>query len=167
MIFVHFKNWYENLLERERKIFLVGIAFVGILFIYAVCWNPLSTAVSDYQTEVHSQQQLLRYLQQATQTIQALRASGIHVNTTDDSISLFSMVEQTLATQQLSSFLKQVQQPKTNQVSLTFEKVPCDQLMQWMEMLVTSRGVQVMRLSADRLPVVGTANVTMVLEIKN
>lgn len=159
------RDWWENLLDRERRIVAVGSVIVGVLLIYALIWSPLSDAVADRKLQVESQRQLLIYLQQASAKISRLKASGISVDATVDSTGLLALVEQTLGSQQLNHYLKQVQQLQKNQIALTFEKVPFDKLMQWLQTLSTTHDIRVQNLSANRLAVIGTADVKMVLMV--
>lgn len=158
------KNWWGNLLDRERQLITIAGLVVGILFIYGVIWSPLSDAVQDRKTEVTTQEKLLHYLQHVSFTISRLKSEGIQVNAASNA-DLLSLAEQTLSQQELSSYLKQVQQPKQNQIALTFDNVPFDKLMQWLQTLTTSQGVRVTQLSAQRLPVIGTANVKITLSV--
>lgn len=161
---MNIRSWWESLLDRERQMISVGSAIVGLLIIYALIWSPLSDAVLDRKTQVESQRQLLIYLQHASVKIKQLKASGITVDAVvDNNAGLLALVEQTLGSLQLNSYLKQVQQPQQNQIALTFEKVPFDKLMQWLQMLSTMHGIHVQNLSATRLAVIGTADVQMVL----
>ncbi|MCX7120183.1 MAG: type II secretion system protein M [Gammaproteobacteria bacterium] len=155
------KTWFNNLLLREQKIVLTGGIIFFILFFYMALWNPLSTAVSNYKIKVRSEEQLLCYMQKALVRIQTLKASGAQIGTEQG--DLLTVAEQTLTAKNLSSFLKQVQQPQHNQIDLTFENVPFDQLMLWLQALSAQYGVRVVQLSAARLPIVGAANVTMLL----
>lgn len=157
------RAWWESLQDRERQMLSIGVIIVGVLMIYGLIWSPLSDAVLDRKTQVESQQQLLIYLQQASAKIERLKALGIAVDASVDNTGLLTLVEQTLGSQQLNSYLKQVQQPQQNQIALTFEKVPFDKLMQWLQILSTTRGIHVQNLSATRLMVIGTADVQMVL----
>ncbi|EKD91995.1 MAG: hypothetical protein ACD_29C00258G0002 [uncultured bacterium] len=72
-------------------------------------------------------------------------------------------IESTLATQQLSSFLNQVQQPQDNQAELTFENVPFDKLMQWLQTIWAANSISVVAFSATPQTVVGIGDVTMTL----
>ena len=152
-------------MDRERYMVAIGGVIVGVLLVYVLVWSPLSEAVFDRQTQVESQQQLLIYLQHASAKISQLKASGISVDAAIDNTGLLALVEQTLGSQQLNSYLKQVQQPQQNQIALTFEKVPFDKLMRWLQVLSTTQGVHVQNLSATRLMVIGTADVQMVLSV--
>ncbi len=159
---MNLKNWWENLLDRERQLITVCGVVVGILFIYGVIWSPLSDAVADRETEVSSQRQLLSYLKKSSVEIQQLKASGIQVNSVGQT-DLLSLAEQTISQQGFSDQLKQVKQLKPNQIALTFENVSFDKLVQWIQMLATTQGVRVDTFNATRLPVVGAANVQVTL----
>ena len=159
---MNMKQWWENLLERERQMLTVGGILGGILFVYVVIWSPLSDAVQDRKTEVTTQQQLLQYLQKTSATILQLKAEGVQATATENA-DILALTEQSLSQQGLSNFLKQVQQPQPNQVALTFEKIPFDKLMQWLQTITTTQGVRVNELNATKLPVIGTANVTLTL----
>jgi general secretion pathway protein M len=159
---VSFKSWWENLADRERHIVAIGCMVVGILFIYTAIWSPLSDAVVDRKIQVTTHRQLLRYLQHASQTISQLKTQGVVVDAKGN-IDLLSLAEQTLSQQDLSAYLKQVQQPQQNQIALTFENVPFDKLMQWLQMMTSQHGILISQLTATRLPIVGTANVQMTL----
>lgn len=160
---MNIQNWWDSLQDRERQMLSVGGIIGGILFVYAVLWNPLSDAVDNQKMALQSQQQLLHYIHRASATISQYKAMGITVETTSNSDGLLSLVEQTAASAQLSDHLKQVQQTAKNQLSLTLENVPFDSLLQWLQALSTSHGVRVSEFSATRLPTDGVANVKMVL----
>lgn len=160
---MNLKNWWENLLDRERKILSVSGGALAILLIYALIWSPLSGAVLDKEKEVSSQQQVLQYLRHVAETVQQIKSSGVNLQATVSG-DLLTAAEQTLSQQDLSSYLKQVQQQKQNQLSLTFEKVPFDELMQWLQTFSVTHAARITQLSATRLPVMGEANVKIVLE---
>ncbi|PIZ04675.1 MAG: hypothetical protein COY58_02675 [Gammaproteobacteria bacterium CG_4_10_14_0_8_um_filter_38_16] len=162
---MNIKSWWENLLDRERRILSIAGVLVGIFLIYAVIWSPLSNAVVDRKTQVQSQKALLQYMRQASTAIQNYRSSGMTAGTVTTSTNLLSVIEQTASTQDLSSFIKQVKQLKQNEIELTLEAVPFDKLMQWLQLLSTSHGISVTALSATRLPTVGTANATVTLSV--
>lgn len=161
---MNLKDRWDSLLERERKIVLLGGAAVAIIFFYMALWSPLSDAVADSKVSVHSKQSLLQFLKTSAQRIAQFKAEGVSV-TTAAHVELLTLVEQTLSTQQLSTYLKQVQQPKPTQIALTFQNVPFDKLMQWLQMLSTSHNVSVVQFSAVRSPTLGTAMVTVTLAV--
>ena len=159
----NFKQWWDNLHERERKIVLFGAIALIIVLVYLIIWSPLSDAVAQRKKAVHSQQALLHYLHGASVEIQTLKAQGISTSISPAQTDLLTLVEQSASSQQLSTYLKQVEQPQPNQISLTFDNVPFDNLLRWLEMLSTTHGVNVIQMNATRLGTPGLANVTMTL----
>src|SRR3989338_610275 len=159
---MNIKNRLENLADRERRIALVGGVLVAALIFYAVIWSPLSSAVDDSKKQLYTQRSLLLYLKKSSQKIQQLKASGVTVSVTSNA-DLLSVLEQSLSSQSLSSYLKQVNEPQQNQFALTFKAVPLDKLMEWLQMMSSTHGVTVKQLSATRLMTVGFADVQITL----
>jgi len=158
------REHWDNLADRERRAVSIGGVLVFILLVYLLLWLPLSDAVANNQMNVKTQRALLQYLQNANEKIQTLKAQGIQLNNTDSG-DLLTITEKTLSSQQLSLYLKQVQQPKQNQLTLTFQQVPFDKMMEWLSGLTNTQGVDVMQFSAEKLSDVGTANVMMTLSL--
>ena len=153
------KNWWESLLDRERRLLVICGVVLGIFIIYSVIWSPLFNSVEDLKIQIGAQQKVLHYLQRASTTISGLKAEGIQA--TQSGGDLLSLAEQTLSQQALSTYLKQVKQPQQNQITLIFQNVPFDKLMQWVQMMVTQHAVSVKQMTATRLSEVGAADVTI------
>lgn len=153
-------HWY-NLQDRERRFFLIGAVIVGVVLSYFFIWSPLSNAVLKQKNQVISTINVLHYLKNTQLRIQALKQNGILIRITPQH-DLLTLIEQTALQQKLSPYLKKVEQPQFNQVILTFEQVPFDQLMQWIQMLVLQQGVRVVSFSAKRSSITGVADVTIV-----
>lgn len=160
---MNIKLWWENLSERDRTVLMIGGIISAILSITLFIWNPLVNMVENQKSNIVKQQHLLQYLQQSAETMQMLQTGGAHV-AQPSTEALLTLVETSLSAQQLSGFLQQVQQPQDNQAALTFEKVPLDKLMQWLQTLWSIHGISVSEFSANRLSVIGTADVTMTVK---
>lgn len=156
------KSWLFTLSDRERYFLMAGSVVVSILFFYVVLWCPLSNSVADNKKQFRLQKQRLIYLQTALQNIQMRKAAGIQITDTS-SFDLLALVEQTITQEQLSAFVKQVQQPQPKEMLVTFEQVSFQRLMRWLQVLATTYGVCIKRFSAERLPISGTVNATVVL----
>ena len=157
------KTWWFNLAERERKMLSVGGVVVGVLLFYTIIWGPSFSVVSMYETRVNTQRSLLQYLQAAKMQIQQYQTQGIQVVSTSHG-NLLTTVEQSATQHHLTTFLKQVEQAQANHVTATFEKVPFDQCMEWLQELSMISGVRVISLSATRLSTpTGTADLTVTL----
>lgn len=156
------KNWWDNLVERERRLLSIGGAVVGLFCIYALVWSPLSGVVTDAKMRIESQYQLLGYLHRASQTIAAYQSQGIQANAANDA-DLLSLAESTLAEAQLSQQLKQVQQTDQTHIALTFEKVPFDKLMTWLQLIAAQHNVHVKSFTATKLETAGLVDASITL----
>lgn len=156
------QTWWDGLATRERRVVIIGGALVGFFLVYAVIWSPLTNAVQDRKTHMQAQQQVLSELQNTLTRVQQLKDEGVTLRTSDGT-SLLTLLEQTLSTQNLLPFLTQVQTQKENQVSLTFQSVPFDSLMKWIENRYRQEGVRVSQFSANRLSVIGKADVRLTM----
>lgn len=161
---MNMREWWDGLLERERRIVSVGSVIVAVLLVYALIWSPLSDSVLDRKTQIVSQKQLLVFLRHASEKIVSLRASGVVISADGANNNLLGVVEQTLASQQLSSYLKQIQQADQNQIELMFKGVPFDKFMQWLQVLIVKHDLHVARLTATRLGTIGTVDVQLSLK---
>lgn len=157
------KSRWESLADRERKMLIIGSILVAIILLYIFIWNPISSTAADYKNKVKSQQNLLIYLKNSWQHILRLKARGINVSMTAPSGNILSVVEQSAASHQLSSYLKQVAQPEPNTVTLTFDNVPFDNVISWLENVAETQHLSIQSFSATRTTSAGTANITMTL----
>lgn len=162
MILAYFKQQWHIFSDREKRLTVIGGITIIVLFVYFVLWCPLSGLVDRDKTQFQSQKKLLSYLQNASHEIQVIKASGIQVNNHEDG-NLLALVEQTLSQEKLSSYLKQVQQLHQNKITLTFDRVPFQQLLQWLQKLIAMHDVQIQQFNAHRLSVDGTASVVIVI----
>lgn len=156
------KEWWNNLAEREQRLISVG-AVVGVILLgYLLVWTPLSSTVASLRDDISSQEQLLSYLNSASQAIDRLRAAGIVV-VTDTSQDVTTQAENMFSAQGVSAFVKQVQQPATDEATFTLESVPFDKLMHALHALAQSN-VHVMNFTAIRQSESGVADVTLTLK---
>ena len=162
MILDYCRQQWRIFSDREKSIAIIGSTTIVILFVYFVLWCPLSDLVAQDKAEFQSQKKLLIYFQTASHKIQLIRASGIQVGNHKDD-NLLALVEKTLSQEKLSLYLKQVQQPHQNTITLTFNNVPFQPLMRWLQKLITTEGVHIQQFKAYRLSTPGAVNATIVL----
>jgi general secretion pathway protein M len=158
-----FKLWWSGLQDRERWVLMIGGFFLTMFVLYSAIVGPLLSTVSDYRRQVTNARTLLAFMQKTSEKIMTLQAQGIHISTAPVSSNLLTLVEQSATQHQLSVYLKEVKQVDHTQVSLTFEKVPFDACMRWLQLLLTNDGVKMVSFTATRLPTLGTAQVQVTL----
>lgn len=157
------KSWWESLAEREKKMIVAGGLFLAIFLFYTVVWNPLSGSVSILQSQINQDREVLQYLEKGSLKIDNYRLQGISAVVNSSNQDILSIVEETLSKAQLSTYLKQVQQPQKNQIQLTFENVPLDQWMGWLQQCLSSQGMVIVSLQATRSTAPGTAMISVLL----
>lgn len=156
------KQQWQIISDREKKLAMMGGIFIATLFVYLIFWCPLSDLVSHDKLQFQNEKKLLLYLQQASQEIHLIQASGIQLNVHDNE-NLLALAEQTLSQAKLSMYLKQVQQPHQSQITLTFHRAPFQRLMQWLQIIISTQGVQIQEFHAMRLSTSGAVNAVVVL----
>lgn len=160
---VDIKPWWSDLAERERHVIFYGGIVLAIFLVYLLIWSPLTDAVAKQKESVRSQRTALHYLQGAAVEVQTLRAQGIGVAPARHA-NILTVAEQTVSENQLQASLKQVQQPQPNEVQLTFQAVPFDQLLNWLQHLVMTQGFSVTEFTAKRSGTAGIATVSLTLK---
>lgn len=161
---MNIKNLLDNLSDHERRMVTIAGIIVAVLLSYLLLWIPLTNAVTDYQHQVTTQQQLLSFLNNAVQKITLLKSQGVEISSSNENSSdLLTLTEKTLSSQSLSTYLKQVQEPSQDRIMLTFQDVPLDKLLLWLSQLNKMTSVDVLSFSATRGSQTGVANVTITL----
>ena len=150
------KLWWASLQPREQRLVsMAGVAFIIGAF-YWLLWQPLHQSRSTQQQAAENARAQLIWLQ--TQLPKLSQQSGA-VRT---SASLTEVVSQTSR-----KFQVQVSrmQPQNDQLQLSLEDLPFDQLLRWLHELQYQQGVTLVQLDIARSDVPGQVRVRrMVLE---
>lgn len=148
---------------RERFFVIAGMVFVVVLVVEFFVWSPLVQARDRLQSQVHAQQQMLLWMHHASRRIRTLKAAGFReLHATQE--NLLVTAEQSLQQQKLSRYLSGVQQPQPRQLNLTFNKIPFDTMMTWLQMLWTDHAINVQAITVKR---VAPGQVTAKIILKN
>lgn len=138
------QQWLEKYSPREQKI-IIGVAAVAVLLLaYTLIWAPLG----DYQARAlrdnAQHQKVWQHVQTAAAKAQQLRQSG--QTRQDANTSTVVIVERVL--KQFSLPAPQSLNPNgNNQASLRFDAVEFDRLMQALDVLSGTYGIQIKDLS--------------------
>lgn len=155
------KDWWQGLTDREQRVVSIGGVVAFILLLYLFAWTPLSAAVDDQRETLQRQVRLMTFLQHAATQINQLRASGAQANA-DDTQDITTLVEGVFSSDGIIAFVKQVQQPKQDQVTYILTAVPFDKLMSALHKVARS-GVRVVQFSASRKSESGLADIQITL----
>lgn len=155
-------DWWEARNDREKLILLVGAIVAVLLIGFELIWMPIANSVDTLNKQVQSQESLAHWMQIAGIRIKALKKAGF-VMSQQQTGSLLVIVEKTLEQAKLNSYLRNVQQPADNQITLSFQSVPFDAFIQWVQSIWQTNGVQVQQLSVTRTDTTGLVDVNLTL----
>ena len=147
---------------RERLILAITAAFIGILMVYALFWQPLQKKGDVLAKGIARQQALKQWLLTTRQEVIRLRQQQSPANTTArDGRSLLAIVDQTARQAGLGGQLRRVAPNGKDGVRLRFEAVPFDQFIQWLEDILSSQNIAIESTSIDKRDETGLVDVSL------
>ncbi len=153
-------HYWQNLQAREQRTLLIGGVALALLLIYSLILDPFAEEMARMEKSVAADRELLAWMEQSAQQVQALRGNGWAQR---GGGSLLSLVDASAKKNGLGGALKQVK-PEASGVRLRFEQASFDDMVRWLGRLGVEQGVGVTSLSLERLPAPGQVNATVVLE---
>lgn len=124
------KQKYLALSEREQKLlFIAGIAIFVALF-YFLIWAPLANGVDTARTQLHSQQQLLDWVED--KALQARRLRQTSSTSSGFTGSLTQTVNQ--STSQFGIPVSRLQ-PQDDELQVWVDEAPFDSVLEWLKAL--------------------------------
>ena len=128
------------LTQRERTLLFVGVAVMLFGMGYAFLFAPLKTESKRIQQQIQAQQQIYQHLQSVEQRVNLLRQSAIDSPVTPvDVPAVITESSQQLA---LQGDLQQ-QNATPDSVEVVMQKIPFNQLMNWLAVLHQQYGLVV------------------------
>lgn len=155
-------EWWRKRSDRERYFIVIGMVIVALLLVYELVWIPLYNTTVRLQQRVQSQQQLLIWMLKAEQRIKRYRLAG-YTEVQPTQQALLVVAEQTLANQKLANYLLGVQQPQSNQLTLTFNPMPFDEFITWLQQLWKQYGINVAQIQVSKTAEIGVVQVKVTL----
>jgi len=150
------KLWWASLQQREQQLVASAAVVLGIAIFYALIWQPLHQARIDQQLAAKGAAEQLQWLQSQ---LPKLAESGGAVKQQG---SLTDVVSQTARTYQVQVSRMQ---PQNDQLQLSVDDLPFDQLLRWLHDLQFQQGVTLVQLDIAQAEVAGQVRVRrMVLE---
>lgn len=153
------RNYWQNLLPRERHIIRLGGGGLLLALLYAYAWLPLQ------QQQQRLQSSLPRVRVQAAQ-LQAARDEVLILksrvgNTAPAALSLRPALEQTA--QAMGVSWAQLDMNGERSANLVFNQVAFDTWLRWLHRLQTEQGVRVARVDISPSGTIGLVNIQLSL----
>lgn len=156
--------WWQGLAAREQRLLAAGLAVAALLLGWALLWHPLAMRRVELQQAVENQRRDLAYLRVGAGEIERLRVAGTRSRADRQGRSLLALADATARSGGLEDALKRVEPVGSHGVRVSFESARFDALVQWIEDLSRSYGVEASDLSADRADGIGLVNARVTLQ---
>jgi general secretion pathway protein M len=158
------KEWWNNLVLRERQMVSLGAMIISLLFIYFFLWSPLDSTVTSLRSQIRHNQELLAWMQDADKRIQLLQKTARPAPVKQASGSLLSILQKQINGTAFVSALSQLHQVENNSVQLAFQKINFDALVGWLIKL-NQQGIQITQMTVAPSDVPGIVGVELVLKL--
>lgn len=137
------KNWWQNLALREKQAVLLGGLLLILLIFYSFIWLPLSNSADNLRNKIHHNQELLLWMQDTDEKMQAIEHNLKQPSQTRLASSLLSLVQHELQKSPINNAVSQLRQAENNAVQMHVEKVSFDELITWLTTMWQNFGLLV------------------------
>ncbi|MFI4955293.1 MAG: type II secretion system protein GspM [Gammaproteobacteria bacterium] len=155
---------WQQLSKREHYLVKATAWIFLIVFLYQFIWIPLTDAITRYNQDVILDQETLTYMQAAAPRLLAAKGQ-VKPNTTLTADMFLPTVENTLKENGMMPVVSELSLNNENQVSVVFNTVEFDGLMQWLVALQQQYGIKVQEFNAVPTDTPGFAQVSMQLSL--
>lgn len=147
------KVWWQQLNTREQRL-VASMAVVLLVFIfYSAIWQPLNNGLTEAQSKLARQQELLTWVQENTALYQQARRSSGKAKANG---SISSIANRSAKTYKLTITRMQ---PQGDDLQVWIDSTPFTQLLFWLEHLANNEGLQVKAIDLTQGDRVGEVSV--------
>nr|WP_041595716.1 type II secretion system protein M [Halorhodospira halophila] len=150
---------------RERWLLGSGGLLVLVVVPYVAVWEPLTERRDQLQAQVAEQRQDLAWMRSAAEEIHAHDGDNGSAEPVTDERSLLSLVDRAAREAGIDDQLSRVQPDGDGTLRVWMDRVPFDELMNWLDGLQRAAGVEVDALTVERTQEDGLVNVRLTLEV--
>ncbi len=156
------KEYLNGLELRERNLVIVAAVLLALVIPYQFIWKPFSESLDNMNVRVKSQRNQLATMQYQALEIRKLRGAGTIVAQPGKQF-LNNLINTAAKRNDLANTLN-IKSDSENNLRVSMDNVPFDNVMNWLDQLISGSGIMVSKLTVDRLPTVGRVNVTVYME---
>lgn len=150
------KAYWQQLNEREQIAVVAAGIFSGLYLLYAVVFSPLVSAVTQSREEWREKKATLIWMQQAEK-----RYVGEKKPQTVTAENLLSVLTGLLAKASFHRFPYQLAQTATGDIQLTFEQVPYNAFIVWLQAQSTQYTLTIKTMDITQTDVSGVVKVSV------
>lgn len=131
------KAWWQQLNGREQRLVTaMAVAFIVFIF-YSAIWQPLNNSITEANSKLTRQQELLTWVQDNTALYKQAKKSGGKAALSG---SISSVANRSAKTYKLTITRMQ---PQGDDLQVWIDSTPFTQLLFWLEHLANNEGLQV------------------------
>jgi len=158
------KDYLNSLEARERYLVIAAFVLIVVTIPYQFMWKPFSESLDNSRIRVQSQKSQYIKMQQQSQKIKQLRGSSSSALVSQPGKQFLNNLIQTAAKRNgLTNNLK-IKSDTQNSIRVSLDNVPFDNVMNWLDQLVSNNGIIISKLNIDRQPSLGRVNVSVYLD---
>lgn len=159
-------NWFNNLLPREKTIFITGLLIVIVFLLYEFAWVTASGQIKQLQSRVGTTQHQLEELQQiaikyhSLDDIEEPASEKFHG-------PILSIIDSSSRDYGLKNHIKSLTPNGNNQVRLTFKQADFNNLIEWLTDVSLEAGLLIMQIDVNQADEEGLVDVNLTLARKS
>jgi general secretion pathway protein M len=158
------KSWFAALSPRDRKVLIGGMVALSVILLYFLAWEPLHKKVDDLRISQQQQRELVVWMRGAAREAQQLQAAAGRAARPAGGQSLLATIDATAQAGKLGESLSRVQPEPGGSARVWLDRVPFDQLVEWLEVLEQRHGIYVQTASIEPKPEPGLVDARLVLQ---
>lgn len=145
------KNVFAHLSRREKLMLIMAAIFIFIFLAYTFIGRPFAERLQFYQDRLPAQQELLAWMEQASQEVQKIRVNRQGLSGAAGNDSPLVIISKSAKEQGLGKSIKRIEPAGEGQeVRLWLEGVIFDDLVPWLAMLQEKYALTIGDISVDR-----------------
>ena len=155
-------EWWIQLGLRERRMVLLGSVVLSVFIIYEWIWSPFLEYVNQMRNRMVTEQKTLNWMQAADKQIQKLgKSSQTKLNSP---VQLLSHIQKQINHAHLDSYLTLLKQDSKESVSIHFQRVEFESLMNLLIVMMKEKQIIISRLTLTAVDMPGYVNADIVVK---
>lgn len=155
-------QFLSGLGARERVLLIAGGIVLLLMLLYALAWRPMAERADRLRVTVNEQVMLHQWMQSAAAEVQRLRSARTASGT--ERQSLLSLADSTARQAGLGPAIRRVEPEGADRVRIVLEQAGFDDMVSWLELLVSRHRVALDTVTVDSRPEPGLVNARLVLQ---
>lgn len=156
------KEYLKGLESRERNLVVIAAVMLALAIPYQFIWKPFSESLENTSVRVKSQRNQLAKMQQQASEIRQLQGAGTVIAQPGRQF-LNNLINTAAKKNGLTNALN-IKADSEDNLRVSMDNVPFDNVMTWLDQLISNSGIIVSKLTVDRQPTVGRVNVSVYME---